>query len=117
MWPGTNYEYYTFWPIQNLIWARSGNQLCKWSTDLLTHFRLLAIPIYDFEKAKIHLVIWRFVGILYFLAYPKCLLGEVEKATLQVVKGVNLTHFLLQIIPKYDFNKVEKAMIKWDAWH
>ena len=47
----------------------------------------------------------------------KMLVGEVEKAKLHVVKEVHLTHFLLLVIPNYDFNKVEKVMIKWDAWH
>ena len=56
--------------------------------SLRTRFRLLAITKYDFsevEKSMIECVVSHKLGILYNLTYPKCDLGEVEKAMYEVV--------------------------------
>ena len=61
---------------------------------LRTHFRLLAIPKYDFSEVEKTMIAWHYLGILYFLAYPKCDLGEVEKAMFQVAARpfVHISH-------------------------
>ena len=93
--------------------------MCTQSPSLSTHFRLLALSKYELtevEKAKIQDVAFHYLGILYFLAYPKCDLGEFDKAMLHVVDGPFGHTFRLLSIRKYDFNKVEKAVIQWVAW-
>ena len=51
VYPGNNKAFYTFWPIQNATCnVASGRRVLR------THFRLLAIPKYDFgyvEKGMI----------------------------------------------------------------
>ena len=47
-----------------------------------THFRLLAIRKYDFSEVKKAMITWLYLSILCVLAFPKCVLGEVEEAML-----------------------------------
>ena len=55
---------------------------------LRTYFCLLAMPKYDFsevEKAMIQGNDWNYLGLIHFMAYQKCELGDVEKSKFQVV--------------------------------
>ena len=64
------------------LWRGRESNVVRGRRDLRTHFRPLAIRIYDFsdvEKAMIQGVVLLYLGILYSLAYRKCDLGEVEK--------------------------------------
>ena len=40
----TNYEFCTFWPIQNATWTSSRKQCCKWSPDPWYTFSLSECP-------------------------------------------------------------------------
>ena len=71
------------------MWLAQGPErnVASGQRTVTTYFSFLAIPKYDFchvEKAMIQWVSWYSQGILYFLAYPKCGLYEVEIVMVQV---------------------------------